>query len=243
MYRKKVIIVKVRVLDPWLKGNGSVTSKNFYGQNNPDIKQGAFIALDIAIDLHLANTVDTGNLKDSWNKTKAYIEQACDIANVDSENDFDLDHEEQYWILSELGAPPECCYNIYIITVYNEYEEKIVYIGKTDAKESRFKNGHLAALKLHDPKYKKYYKRVYFGMVMFLDSDKEHIPLEFITPYSMAEQYLGEMEAVLINHFAPELNTKNERINILNGIGVIHIQNFTDVSDFLHDYFITVITT
>ena len=153
-------------------GNESVTPKNFYGDKKPDVKQRTFIGLDIAVDLHLVNTVDTGNLKDTWNMTQEYIQKACDIANVGSDNDFDLNHEEKYWILNELGKPPEYCYNIYCITIYNEHEEKVVYIGKTDSKESRYINGHLAALKLHDPKYEFYDKRVYFGTIMFLTLDK-----------------------------------------------------------------------
>ena len=50
-------------------------------------------------------------------------------------------------------------------------EEKLVYIGKTDSKSSRFSNGHLVALKLHNPRYQKYYKRVYFGTIMFLNKN------------------------------------------------------------------------
>ena len=66
-------------------------------------------------------------------------------------------------MLQEIGEPPFGCYNIYFITIYNEHEEKLVYIGKTDSKKSRFSNGHLAALKLHNPIYNGYNKRVYWN--------------------------------------------------------------------------------
>lgn len=232
------MIIKFRPLKPWVMGNGSVTPVNFYGKQKPDVEMGAFVSLDVAVDLYLANTVETGNLKESWNLNKAYIEKACEIASVSEENGYDLDNEEKRWILDELGQPPECCYNLYFITVYNEEEERLVYIGKTDSKKSRFANGHLAALKLHNPIYKGYDKRIYFGTVMFLSKSKEYVPLEFITPYHLAEKYLGEMEAFLIDRLSPELNSRGERIGELYDLSVVHIQNFSNVSGFLHDYFV-----
>ena len=46
------------------------------------------------------------------------------------------------------------------------------------------------------------------------------------------------MEVVLIKHFLTELNTKKEKINILNDLSVVHIQNFTGKIVFLNDYMI-----
>ncbi len=194
--------------------------------------------MDIATDLYLANTIDTGNLYDSWHKNRDYIEKACYITGASSENDYDLDNEEKWIILNELGEPPLCCYNLYFITIYNTEEEKLVYIGKTDSRKSRFSNGHLAALKLHNPKFNQYYKRVYFGTLMFLSKDREYIPLEFITPFEKAKKYLSEIEALLIDWFNPELNVKSESIGSMKYISTVHIQNFSQVSNFLHDYFI-----
>lgn len=230
--------MKFQPLEPWIMGNGSITPENFYGKLKPDLKMGAYISLDKAVDLYLANTVDTGNLRDSWRLNKEYIEKVCKITGVDEENGFDLDNEEKRWILDELGEPPECCYNLYFITIYNEIEEKLVYVGKTDSKKSRFVNGHLAALKLHNPMYNVYNKRIYFGTIMFLSEMKEYVPLEFITPYNLAEKYLGEMEAFLIDRLNPELNVKSERIGEMEELGVVHIQNFSDVTMFIHDYFV-----
>lgn len=45
----------------------------------PDLKMGAYISLDKAVDLYLANTVDTRNLRDSWRLNKEYIEKVCEI--------------------------------------------------------------------------------------------------------------------------------------------------------------------
>ena len=232
--------MKFQPLEPWVKGNQSVTPVNVYGKLEPSIEMSAFIALDVATDLHLANTIDSGNLYDSWNKHKDYIEKACELANIDindPDNSFDLDNEEKYWILNELGESPFCCYNLYFITIFNDKEEKLVYIGKTDSRKGRFSNGHSVALKLHNPIFNEYNKRIYFGTITFLSDKKDYIPLEFIKPYEEAKKYLGEMEALLISWFKPTLNIRKEKVGTLYNLNV-HIQNFSEVSDFLHDYFV-----
>ena len=225
-------------LKPWVMGNESITPENFFGKSKPNLEMGAFIALDKAVDLFLANTVETGNLKDSWKLNKEYIENACELTRTNSDSGFDLDNEQKRFILDELGEPPMCCYNLYLITIYDDEVEKLVYVGKTDSKKSRFVNGHLAALKLHNPKYQRFKKRIYFGTIMFLSEKKDYIPLEFITPYSMAERYLGELEAFLIERLNPELNIKSENVGELKDLREIHIQNSSGISSFMNDYFV-----
>lgn len=233
------------MLIPWLKGNESITPRNFYMKNKPNFELGAFLGIDEYIDLYKVYKFDSGNLEESWLKTREYINRAYSIINenVDEllendEVDISLDNEQKYMILKELGNPPLCSYNIYIITIYNDKEEIVVYIGKTDSKKSRFKNGHLAALKLHNPKYEGYKKRVYFGTIMFL-SERKFVPLEYITPLEYARTLLNYIESILIKNFKPELNTLliDSKIDIPKI--QIHIQNFTDATPFLNDIFIS----
>lgn len=231
--------MKFQPLEPWIMGNESITPQNFYGKLKPDLELGAFLALDVCCDLYLANTIDSGNLRDSWVNHKEYIEKVCEITGTNDECGYDLDNEEKRWILYELGEPPVCCYNIYFITIYNDQKEKLVYIGKTDSRYSRFSNGHLAALKLHNPIYKNYDKRIYFGTITFLSSTKDYVPLEFITPLEDAQKYLSEMEAFLINRLNPELNVKSENVGELENLSQVHIQNFSEVSNFMNDYFVS----
>lgn len=231
--------MKFRPLSPWVTGNSSVTPYNFYIDNEPDLSMGVFIALDVAVDLHLANTITSGTLERSWKENQTYIERACAIADTGKENDFDLDGEDKLNILEELGEPPECSYNIYFITIYNEAEEKVVYIGKTDSENGRFANGHLAALKLHDPRYSSYQKRVYFGTITLLSKEGAYIPLEFVAPYENAKRYLNGAEAFLIDRLNPELNTRREKVDIFREVSQIHIQNFSRVSDFMKDFFVS----
>ena len=46
------------------------------------------------------------------------------------------------------------------------------------------------------------------------------------------------MEAFLIDRLNPELNVKSERIGEMEELGVVHIQNFSDVTMFMHDNFV-----
>ena len=207
--------MKNQPLKPWIKGNESITPNNFFSNALPNLEYGAWISLDIAVELYKANTIDTGYLKKSWNEHHEYIEQVCLLTGVDEENGYDLDREEKWWVL-----------------------QKLVYIGKTDSKKSRFSNGHLAALKLHNPIYNGYNKRVYFGTVMFLSDDKEYVPLEFISPYSRAERYLSEMEAYLIERLNPELNKKKEPLHLLENLSSVLIQNFSEENAFMKDFFV-----
>lgn len=73
---------------------------------------------------------------------------------------------------------------------------------------------------------------------MFLSDTGEYVPLEFITPFEEAQRYLGGMETFLIDRVQPELNVKSEDVGELKDLGVIHIQNFCDVSNFMNDYLI-----
>lgn len=46
------------------------------------------------------------------------------------------------------------------------------------------------------------------------------------------------MEAFLIDRLQPELNVKSETVGELKNLSVVHIQNFSDVSNFMNDFFI-----
>lgn len=60
----------------------------------------------------------------------------------------------------------------------------------------------------------------------------------FAVPHNLAEKYLGEMEAFLIDRLNPELNVKSEKIGELEELDVVHIQNFSDMTLFMHDCFL-----
>ena len=59
--------MKNQPLKPWIKGNESITPNNFFSNALPNLEYGAWISLDIAVELYKANTIDTGYLKKSCN--------------------------------------------------------------------------------------------------------------------------------------------------------------------------------
>lgn len=228
-----------RPLSPWLhtKGNDSVTPKQFFSTGSPSFDLGAYVAINIVKPLHSADEVKNVSLEVSWAASSEYIEKAYLILGIDLNEDdpyFYLDNEEKRMIIDELGEPPIASYNLYFITINEDKNEKLVYIGKCASKTNRFVNGHFAMSKLHDPKYNGLTKKIYFGTVMFLDSNGDYLPLEFIHPLKDALGLLSKVENHFIYYFRPELNkTKGKSIDCQ-----FHIQNFTDESNFLNDIFV-----
>jgi hypothetical protein len=77
-------------------------------------------------------------------------------------------------------------------------------------------------------------KTIYFGGLVFLDSFKGYIPLEWIQPYKDSHDLLISVEAGLIYHFNPELNTQSVKKNY-SGIPInLNIENWSGTSKFLH---------
>jgi len=150
-----------------------------------------------------------------------------------------IDSEEAIMIREELGEPPTLCYPLYLISVGDDSEERVVYVGKTSATQPRFRQGHAALTKLLHPKYDGMSKRVYFGSVVLLSNDVEYFPLEWVRPLEMAKQLLSSIEAQVIYHFMPELNTHHVyHDNVKWKFPSLHIQNFTNVTEFLDDEFV-----
>lgn len=231
--------MRIKLLDPWIRGNNSITPENFFKDNSPDFEMGMFLSLDESIDLYLAHKFDSGNLTESWKKTREYVEESYELIgreyDLNDDNfDWTLDNEERYMILDGLGEPPLASYNIYMISIVNpqQNEEKVVYIGKTNSKDSRFANGHLAALKLHNPCYNNYQKKVYFGTLVFITEHRDYLPLEFISSLEEAKDILDKVEKMLISHFQPELNSISLKYNKSPLDTIIIIENFN--TGFLH---------
>lgn len=68
----------------------------------------------------------------------------------------------------------------------------------------------------------------------FLDVHKKHVPLEWISPFDYCKELLESVEASLIYHFQPELNTEHTKRH--NSKIPIHlmIENWTRKTKFLH---------
>lgn len=234
-------------LNYWFK-KGEVPSLEYFRIENINNEHGLFLGIDACIPLYQVNTMQAQNLATSWKKVKSYVDNSYKIITEDFGEDLyyieegrsiDVDKEIIREIEHKLGSPPVHCYPIYLITVGSGSDERLVYVGKTSSSVHRFSGGHRVALELHHPKYEGMSKKIYFGAVVFLDYKKRYMPLEWIQPYDDAHSLLLSLEAGLIYYFSPELNKSNINKNNSRFPIKLHIQNFSQQSDFLHDSFIT----
>lgn len=238
MSEEKKGIRKFQPLRAWLKGNCSITPSHFYAQYTPDLLGCLYLSLDIVVPLHEADTISTGNTNESWILNREYIKKALKILVIDEEDcDMELAEDEKEEVLEKLGDPPYSCYNLYFITIKNDTEERIVYIGQTNGKKSRFIGGHHAALKLHAPQYSGFQKYVYFGTVTFTSTDNHYLPMECLETTGQIKHLLNDIERILIYAFKPELNTQKYSYNFIRRPR-LQIENHTGSSDFLDFYVI-----
>ncbi|MGR3761917.1 hypothetical protein ACUXV3_17595 [Roseobacteraceae bacterium NS-SX3] len=121
-----------------------------------------------------------------------------------------LSREDAWEIENELGVPPLVTNPMYFMSVKNKTEERLVYVGKTSSKRSRFSGGHAAITKIHNPKYDGFEKGLYLASLMFYD-DFDYLPIEYIRELDRAEKLLSSIEAQIIYDFQPELNTSHKK--------------------------------
>jgi hypothetical protein len=190
-------------------------AKTNRGWHLPNLEFGAFVVLHSSHALNETVDLPAQSLSRSWQENDLYF-RANDRSN----------------------PPPLACLPIYLISVGDSLEERIVYVGKTTAKSSRFAAGHSAMTLLHAPRYEGQRKRLYRCCVVLLSDRKNEIPIEWITPYDAGKEMLSTIENILIFHFQPELNTQLKSRPAITSIGSIHIQNVTHETTFLNDSFI-----
>lgn len=194
---------------------------------------GCYLALDVSLPLYKVLEMDAQSLESTWTDVNDYVTKAFRIITDLYREELgikegklrDVDREIIHEIESQLKTPPAACYPIYLISVGDDEEEKLVYVGKTSAKTHRFSGGHSAALKLHAPEYAGLSKHIYFGTVVFQDNEKNYMPLEFIQPLEDAKSLLGNLEAGLIYNLKPELNTTYLNKNYAHFDMLVNIEN------------------
>lgn len=217
----------------WLEGHSDLSG---FGQMvAPFMEYGGFVTLDVAVPLHQTVELQPESLGVAWKKAKEFVDRA--LVLVDMDEPMGLDKEESLMIREALGEPPSGARPLYLISVGDGENERIVYIGKTASNTARFRGGHPAITRLHDPKYDTLSKRVYLGQVMLLSAEKDYLPLEWIQPTALGDEILSSIEAQLIHHLQPELNTQHRRHNNAKWPVSLHIQNCVDGSNILDGKF------
>jgi hypothetical protein len=170
--------------------------------DNPDHHWLVWAGIQDAHLLHKAADLDWRTLFESSEIARKYVTRACTLLGTDQVEDLD----DKHTVTSALGPPPAQATPLYIVSVGEATNERVVYIGKTVA-DTRFSGGHAAALKLHNPIYSGMKKTIYrCSVTVLLESD--HVALEWVDPPEVAEQILDDVESRLIFALKPELNSK-----------------------------------
>lgn len=222
-------------LKDWLNRTDPLNSFIDLDKRPPNFELGGFLTLDVVLPIHESVNLPAESLFHSWQATNSYIKDSLEI--IDAEEPLWLDHDEVEMIAEQLGDPPNLCYPLYIFTVGDAEKERAVYIGKTSSSKGRFYSGHSACTKLHAPKYNSLKKRIYLGGIVLLSTDNEYQPLEWVLPFEMAMKILNSIEAQLIYALQPELNKQHRKHYNAKFPVSLHVQNFSGVTEFLHDYF------
>ncbi|MEK4067594.1 hypothetical protein [Peribacillus sp. FSL R5-0717] len=206
---------------------------------------GCSIGLDVCFPLYKVLEMDAQSLDGTWNEVNDYVANAFRIITDEYGEELEIDEAEKLRdvdreIIHEIEyqqktPPPAACYPIYFISVGDDTEERLVYVGITSAKTHRFTGGHSAALKLHAPEYEDLSKHIYFGTVVFLDHEKKYMPLEFIQPFEDAKSLLSNLEAGLIYYLKPELNTTYLNKNHARFDMFVNIENHSSRPNLLNN--------
>lgn len=222
----------------WLQRGSNSEVLIYKGKSQPNFELGGFVTLDKPLPVYKSQEIAAESLETSWNNFNKYMSDAMELLDLPIEEMVCLDNYEIDILREELGEGPSTAYPIYIITTRNKdkSEERVVYIGKNSASTQRFKGGHSALTKLHNPKYDNLEKNIYLANVILL-TDEHYLPLEWIQDLSYASKILNKIESHLIYHFQPELNTNLKTKKISTYDFSFHIQNFNDTG-FLNDEFI-----
>ncbi|WP_144647261.1 hypothetical protein [Priestia megaterium] len=228
-------------LDYYL-GAGYIPILDRYRLKDINSEYGCFIGLDVCFPLYKVLDMEAQSLEGTWNEVNDYVTNAFNIIADGNGKEVEIKEDMKLRYVGEFidkiksqqkASPPTACYPIYFISVGDNEDEKLVYIGKTSAKTHRFSGGHRAALKLHAPEYEGLSKHIYFGTVVFLDHKKKYMPLEFIRPLEDAESLLSNLEAGLIYNLKSELNTTYLNKNYARFDMLINIENHSSRSDLL----------
>jgi len=222
-------------LGAWVNRNLPISSR-FYEPNHIDEPKddwSVWLSIEEVAPLHLVMDMNWQSLKDSRLLTKQYLERVSDL--ISGLEGGWLDGEEQEWIKEELGDPPNPSLPIYLVTCCDGNDEKVVYVGKTK-NTSRFSGGHAVALKLQNPAYNHFTKKIYRAGIWFHDDD-EYIALDWIQPAGLSFDLLDSIESHLIYQLQPELNTSKKGKPCSKWDFYMHIQNFLD-GKFLNDTFL-----
>lgn len=200
-------------------------------ENEVILPESIFVSIDTFFRLYEAPQVPLKSLEQSWIDTKDYVSRALALLGRPHAG-WSLSDEDRKKVLASIGEPPGPAWPLYVIAVGDFPDERIVYIGKTNAQTHRFGTGHSAITALHAPKYDGMTKRLYFATVTLMSDEGNYVPLEWLHPKALRDSIWSDVEAQLIYHFQPELNRRlKERDHSKNPMGIA-FHNYSGTKSF-----------
>lgn len=234
---KPPTVIGSSTLDPWLARTAALPLPAHIQGILPNQELGGWVGIETWRPLHLVEDLPAQSLGQSAQQVHDYLHSAMKL--IGSDEPGWLDKEEAEMIRAELGPPPPRCLSLYLISVGTDATERLVYAGRTSASVSRFRAGHSVTTRLHAPEYTGHPKHIYLASVMLIAGGDlladagDYLPLEWISPVSVAEELLESIEKALIYQLEPELNRNLRKSYRPKRDVSISIQNFCEDSDFL----------
>ena len=205
----------------WLQRGTNSEALIYKEKRIPNFELGGFITLDKPIPVYESQKISAESLETSWNSFNEYMSDAMGLLHLNLEEMVCLDNYEIDLLKEKLGDGPTTAYPIYFITIRerDKSQERIVYIGKNSSKTQRFKAGHSALTKLHNPEYDNLEKNIYLANIILL-TDEHYLPLEWVYDLNNASKILNEIEdsRILVSSkgFEIPLYNNNKEGNELN---------------------------
>jgi hypothetical protein len=224
-----------RPLTAWVYGGNMYVKSFSHYEGEIILPESIFVSIDTFYHLHEAPRVPLKSLEQSWDDTKTYILRTRALLGRPHAG-WSLSDDDRKKVLASIGEPPGPAWPLYVIAVGDYPDERIVYIGKTNAQTHRFTTGHSAITALHDPKYYGMTKRLYLATVTLMSDEGNYVPLEWLHPKGLRNSIWSDVEAQMIYHFQPELNRKlKERDHSKNPVGIA-FHNYSGTKSFDAEY-------
>lgn len=222
----KINGVDSHFIGAWLTSERFYLKSPFYMACEDHSWYDFWIGFDAVVPLHEAADFPLVSFEKSRSDCFDYLSGACEILGRNMPK-WSPDKGKQSQILAQLGPPPVNAYTIYVISTRcsDTQVEKVVYIGKTNSKSHRFRGGHAAISKLHAPEFEGMQKAIYFGCLIGINHDGNYVPIDWVDADAGRDQILSDVEAQLIFHLKPRLNTVGKDKCGANQRVPLHVQN------------------
>jgi len=220
-----------RPLDAWVHGTQFYMKSFEFYEQDVHVPENVFVGLDAVFEVHESPQAPLKTLEKSWLDTKNYVSAACQLLDRPRPGHA-LSESERQLVVAKFGEPPGPAWPLYLFAVGDAEDERVVYIGKTDARTHRFYAGHSAITALHRPEYRGLQTRLYLATLTIYSDEGHYMPLEWVHPQSLRNMIWSDAEAQLIYFFQPELNSALKTTDNSRMPTNLTLHNYTGTKNF-----------